>query len=447
MKHKRPPIPVIILVILAVLVGGYFGLRALQNPDASSLTASGTIETIDVAVSPEIGGKISTVQVNEGASVKKGVELFRLDDTLLQAQSAVASASLNTARAAVTTANAALSAAQAQYNLALNAARAEAAAARTSSWTTINPAGYALPGWFFNQTEAIAAAQVELDSAGTALEAAQNLLDALQSDSNVADFLTMENRLNDARAAFVVAEAVLTRAKAARDNADLQLAAQTRYDSARTDLDNAQSDYDILAGQDYAKNIVTARAELAAAQERYDTAWDRLLALQIGDQSPKVAAAQAALNQAQAYADQATLTVPQAQANLDLLYDQIDKLIVKAPSDGVILTRSIEPGEVIPAGAVAILLGRLDNLIITVYIPEDRYGEVNLGQIANVTVDSFPGETFTATVIHIADQAEFTPRNVQTVSGRKSTVFAIKLQLQDPNGKLKPGMPADVTFK
>jgi multidrug efflux pump subunit AcrA (membrane-fusion protein) len=91
-------------------------------------------------------------------------------------------------------------------------------------------------------------------------------------------------------------------------------------------------------------------------------------------------------------------------------------------------------------------LGRLDNLTITVYVPEDRYGELSLGQSATMTVDSFPGETFTATVSHIAEQAEFTPRNVQTMEGRTSTVFAIKLQVQDPGGKLKPGMPADVTF-
>jgi hypothetical protein len=63
-----------------------------------------------------------------------------------------------------------------------------------------------------------------------------------------------------------------------------------------------------------------------------------------------------------------------------------------------------------------------------------------------LTSDSFPGETFTATIIHIADQAEFTPRNVQTIEGRTSTVFAIKLQVQDPGRKLKPGMPADVVF-
>jgi HlyD family secretion protein len=72
---------------------------------------------------------------------------------------------------------------------------------------------------------------------------------------------------------------------------------------------------------------------------------------------------------------------------------------------------------------------------------------ISLGQTAEVKVDSFPDMTFTATVIHIADQAEFTPRNVQTVEGRSATLYAIKLSVQDPEGKLKIGMPADVTFK
>ena len=70
-----------------------------------------------------------------------------------------------------------------------------------------------------------------------------------------------------------------------------------------------------------------------------------------------------------------------------------------------------------------------------------------MGQKALVSVDSFPGETFQASVIHIADKAEFTPRNVQTADGRKSTVFAIKLKVEDSAGKLKYGMPADVTFQ
>ena len=67
-------------------------------------------------------------------------------------------------------------------------------------------------------------------------------------------------------------------------------------------------------------------------------------------------------------------------------------------------------------------------------------------QQALVTVDSYPGQAFVADVVRIADEAEFTPRNVQTVEGRSSTVYAIKLTVTDPGGRLRPGMPADVTF-
>jgi multidrug resistance efflux pump len=96
---------------------------------------------------------------------------------------------------------------------------------------------------------------------------------------------------------------------------------------------------------------------------------------------------------------------------------------------------------------VAFAMANLDELTITVYVPEDQYGNLKLGQAADVTVDSFAGETFDAVVIHIADHAEFTPRNVQTVEGRSSTVYAIKLKVTDTEGKLKIGMPADVVFK
>jgi len=115
--------------------------------------------------------------------------------------------------------------------------------------------------------------------------------------------------------------------------------------------------------------------------------------------------------------------------------------------DGVIITRNVEPGEFVQPGAVTFTMANLNDLTITVYVPEDQYGNISLGQEASVTVDSFPGETFDAVVTHIADQAEFTPRNVQTVEGRSSTVFAIKLKVTDFKGDLKIGMPADVVFK
>jgi HlyD family secretion protein len=113
----------------------------------------------------------------------------------------------------------------------------------------------------------------------------------------------------------------------------------------------------------------------------------------------------------------------------------------------VVLTRNVEPGEFVQPGAAAITLGDLSHLTITVYVPEDRYGNIFLGQNARMSVDSFPGTQFSAQVSFISDQAEFTPRNVQTVEGRSSTVYAIKLKVSDPQGKLKPGMPADVVFQ
>ncbi|NIV10441.1 MAG: HlyD family efflux transporter periplasmic adaptor subunit, partial [Aliifodinibius sp.] len=94
----------------------------------------------------------------------------------------------------------------------------------------------------------------------------------------------------------------------------------------------------------------------------------------------------------------------------------------------------------------AIIIGQLDDLTITVYVPEDIYGKINLGDRAEVRVDSYEDRVFSAEVVRIADQAEYTPRNVQTEEDRKTTVFALELSVIDAEGMLKPGMPADVTF-
>jgi len=92
-------------------------------------------------------------------------------------------------------------------------------------------------------------------------------------------------------------------------------------------------------------------------------------------------------------------------------------------------------------------VGRLTEVEVKVYIPEDRYGEIRIGDQVSIRVDSFPGKDFKGTVSHIADRAEFTPRSVQRVEGRKTTVFAVTVVAANPNLELKPGMPADVTFQ
>jgi multidrug efflux pump subunit AcrA (membrane-fusion protein) len=119
---------------------------------------------------------------------------------------------------------------------------------------------------------------------------------------------------------------------------------------------------------------------------------------------------------------------------------------IRSPLNGVVLERLYEPGEIAMPGSTLLVLGDLFTLNLTVYVPEDRYGQIILGETYPVKVDSFPGRTFGGVVTYIADQAEFTPRNVQTVEGRKTTVFAIRLGIANPGMQLKPGMPADVNF-
>jgi multidrug resistance efflux pump len=120
---------------------------------------------------------------------------------------------------------------------------------------------------------------------------------------------------------------------------------------------------------------------------------------------------------------------------------------VRSPIDGVVLERAMEPGEIAMPGSTIVTVGNLQALTLTVYVPEERLGQVALGQTYPVTVDSFPGTEFSGLVSHIADQAEFTPRNVQTVQGRKDTVYAVRLSIDNPDMQLKPGMPADVTIE
>ena len=98
MENRRPPVPVIALVVIVVLaVAGYFAYQNLFVKSDTRLKASGSIETTQASIGPEIGGKVIEVLVDEGQIVKAGDKLFRLDDTLLKAQRSAAAASLETA--------------------------------------------------------------------------------------------------------------------------------------------------------------------------------------------------------------------------------------------------------------------------------------------------------------------------------------------------------------
>ena len=446
MQSKNPIKVLIALAVVALIAAGYYAYNTLsKSNNTGALAASGTVEAAEVLIAPELSGKVSEVLVNEGDLVKAGDVLFRLDDTLLQAQRKVTASALQTALASAQTAESAAAVSASQYDLALTAALTEQSANRSLDWTAVQPAEFNQPVWYFEKSDQLKSAQNEVAAAQAALDAARSKLASVAEKATSSDFTAAEERLIDARTAFEVAQSVLSTSASAGQ--DLKDTAQTAYDDALAELTDAQNSYDDAATTSGAGDVLSARADLCVAQERVDAASDKVRGLQTGSLSPKVTAAQKALDQAIAAAAQANMAVAQVEASLALIDTQAGKLTVSSPSDGVILTRAVEPGEVVMPGAALLTLARLSDQTITVYVPEDRYGEISIGQTAQVSADSFPGETFIGSVINISGQAEFTPRNVQTSAGRKVTVFAIKLTLTDTNGKLKPGMPADVLFK
>lgn len=445
MKHKKPPIQVIILLVILILVGGYYGIQALNSKSNQTLLVSGTVEATEVTISSELSGRIAEVFVEEGAVVKKGDPLFRLDPTLLQGQRAVASAGLDVARSASLTASAALDTAKANYDLAVNVARVEASATRTQDWNSSLLPGYSLPGGYFSQDDLLKAASSETEADRILRDTALEDLNKKLGESSSADFVAAESSLLTARTTEQAALDVLNRARASA-NQELIDIAQVDYETAKSGLDNSQEVYDNLKTGENAQQIIALRLKFAISQERYEAAQDRQLKLEIGEASPKLLAARAALDQADKVFSQAGSAVSLAEAQLALIDLQIERLTVVAPCDGVILTRSIESGEMVNATSATFKIGKIFDLYITVFVPEEIYGTLSLGQSASLTVDSYPGEVFSARIVNIADQAEFTPRNVQTIEGRKATVFAVKLKLEDLLGRLKPGMPADITF-
>ncbi len=449
-----------ILLILAVVVAAYWYVTTQKlSTTSSALTGSGTVETTEVAIASEVTGRVVDVSVSEGGSIKAGDTLFKLDGTLLTAQLnqaqtnlAAAQAGLDATNTALAAAQAGVSIAQAQYDQALAVARLQVQPTRSAAWSQAEPSDFNQPVWYFTHAEEITATQNEVSAASEALVTAKTNFNALVSSGTYTTLTTTETRLANARVAFLNATDVLDRAQT-QNNRSLRDVAQQVYDASKAELDAAQQAYDELLTTQEASDILQSRAHLAIAQERYDTAVDRYNALLTGEDSltvkvaaNSVAQARSNVSAAESKVTQAQKAIDQAQAALDLINVQLGKLVITAPADGVVLARNIEPGEVVLSGATAMTLGQLEHLTITVYIPENRYGEVKLGDKASVSVDSFPSQVFYATVTRIADQAEFTPRNVQTAEGRQTTVFAVELSVDDPSGMLKPGMPADVTF-
>ncbi|MEN4011421.1 MAG: efflux RND transporter periplasmic adaptor subunit [Chloroflexota bacterium] len=431
------------MLILAVLSGcdtlGY-------NTATGSLTASGRVSANVVNIGAEVGGRVVELNVQEGSAVEAGDVLFRIDDELLRTQENQAKAALQGAEAALKVAQAAVESARIQEDLTLQGARAMDQLNRATAWSASQPSEFNQPEWYFRKSERIQAAEAEVRAAEQHLEEQTvGLHQALEKNSNTS-FVNVEERLAKAQSAFEVAVKVLDQARVASSNQTLLDTATDAHDQALKELEAAQLEYRRVLTTASADEILEARARVAVAQSRLDLAHDVLNAMQTGDQSIQVYAASAGVTQAEAAVSQAEAVLAQAKAALETIAIQIEKLTVASPISGVVLSSSLDIGEIVAPGGVVLTIGQLDMLELTVYVPVTDLGKIKIGQQVSIQVDSFPGKSYEGVVQSIADEAEFTPRNVQTVDGRRTTVFAVKIAVANVNQELKPGMPADVTF-
>jgi len=419
-------------------------LSACTTAETGKFTASGSFSAIDTSIAPELSGKVSEVNVVEGESVSAGQPLFKINAEVSQAQYDQAAAAVSAAEAAVEASRSQAASAEAQYQLALQGALVQDMPNRQMAWTNSLPEDYQ-EAWYFNEIELIEAALTQVDSAEKALETARTELENEQKKASSKDFIAVEKRLALAQVTLTVANATLTQVQTA-GNTDLENAAIESKDAAQAEFDSALSDYQRMLTTSAADSIILARSRVAVAQSTLDNARDALLALQTGDQSLQVVAAQKAAEAAASMVKQAEAGLEQAKQAQNMAQLQLDRTTVTSPVDGVVLTRNVEVGDLAVAGGTVMRVANLDTLDLVVYLPEDQYGQVKIGDEVYITVDSFAGETFEGTIVRISDEAEFTPKNVQTESGRKSTVYAVKVQVLNPDHRLKPGMPADVEF-
>jgi len=456
MKRQRliPLIIIALVVLIAAGAGLYFYLNPtvwestltqldLAEPTADGLSASGFIEAEEVNIAPQLGGRVAGLFVEEGDDIEAGRRLARIDGTLLEAQIGSAEAGVDIARAELAQVQAG---ARPQQIRQAEAGLAQAVAAREGAYQAWRDARalrenpQELDAEIAGARSAVASAEAQLAEAVALKDAAviayDSYWDAKESFEETKE--EMKEQVEDlpeplrpdipedipAQLDFHMIPYQHWKAWVGVD------AAKAKLQGARSSLANLLEMRD--NPQELNANIDAAETGYRQARAAVQEAQAQLDALRSGATQEQIAAAEA--------------QVQQARAALDRLLTEQEKLTINAPVGGLVLELSIREGELAAPGATILTLGDLDEVTLTVYVPENQLGKVNVGQEVEVRVDSFPDQVFLGTVVAIASEAEFTPRNVQTEEERVNMVFAVDVSIPNPDHKLKPGVPADATI-
>ena len=315
--------------ITALVLAALAGLACSSKAAKDVISASGTIEAIEVNVASKVSGQILTLAVEEGARVKPGDVLANVDHATADIQLRQADAGVDLA--------------QAQLVLLRNGARKED----------------------IQQAEAV----LKQADAGllVASDDARRMRELVRTGS-----VTMKQR-DDAEARLTVAEAQRSAAAEALNKV----------------------------------RRLARPEEIQAAEAR----------------------------------------LAQARAAADLLTKTISDCTITAPAGGIVTHKAVEAGELVTPGATVVTLTELDSVYVMIYVTETEMGRVRLGDAVEVRIDAFRDRAFAGKITYISPEAEFTPKNVQTKEDRVKLVFGVKVEIENKDGLLKPGLPADALFR
>ncbi len=408
-----------LIIILALAAGGYYwytNYYCCRHSGASrtsvKIIGSGVIEAETIAISSETGGRIIDLYGREGDVVEEGMVLVRLDDTLLKARRVELEAAISTAKAnlmAVQTpprdSDIAVAEAALQY------ARAQEAGAE-QVWQQM-----------VTVSENPQALKVAIEDLQAQIRLGLKQIEIAEVEQKSAD-IQEEDAARDQSAVGKILHQITQKQGLAAD-VGVQLA-KAKVQALRTQLRHLN---------DQVENPIALQVQARQAEQTYHLtgaavalAETQLQVAQIGPRAEDIAVAEA--------------QVQVAESARALLENQVKQLTLTAPTNGVITTRTVKPGEIAIPGAILFSLGDLEHVTLRVFIPETQIGKVHPGQAAVVTVDSLE-RPFEGVVTYIASEAEFTPQNVQMPEERVNLVFAVEISLDNPDHLLKPGMPAD----
>jgi len=407
------------LLLIALAIGGAYvyqngwQMPKLGTTPANGVQSSGSLESRSVALTAEVGGQISELKVSEGAQVAAGDVLAQIDTTLQDTQIARAQAALDLAQAQLAQIKAGPRpevVQQAQAELDKEAAARDSAQQAVKDVQTIRNSPQDIEAQIVQARSQLETAEKGIPLAETQLRTAQVVADRYKNLTG-----------NDDQIQFQIASAQLRAAEAG-----LKVAQLTR--------DGAQQNLEML--QQLRANPLSLTTQVHAALARLDQA------------NASVGIAQAALAVAQtgASAEQIAVgqaAVQQAQAALDGLIAQKDKMTLRAPAAGIVTALPVHRGENVQPGTKLMTIANIDQMLFTLYVPETQIGHVKVGQKLQLTVDGLPERTFDGQIYFIAQQAEYTPRTVQTPEERAKTVFMVKARIANPDHSMKPGMFAE----